>query len=309
SYHTENPQAVYIIIALGGRDTDSPFGGYAIEIFFPDKLYKLEDGKVDQTSKFWTITIPKKKDKPDECILKSDDRYGSVVHDIVKDVFSPRRSPIGNLACLFNVADDHIGFTYEPRMLPSAKESVPNKECMSGKHEKVVPKKVTIRERDLVPILDLMKGNQTAPSEYYYHVMRDAKQVNQFLKSIEGGLQTPTRGKTIDLSISTLVSYYTENPQAVYIIIALGGRDTDSPFGGYAIEIFFPDKLYKLEDGKVDQTSEFWTITIPKKKDKPVDEFKIIQITKDDTIGMTNDRGAMNNQPIHTKTDIEITHF
>ncbi|GJT40241.1 hypothetical protein Tco_0940106 [Tanacetum coccineum] len=211
-------------------------------------------------------------------------------HLYCKDVFSPRRSPIGNLACLLNVADDRIGFTYEPRMLPrwraveddkalylqrimtidddeSAKESVPNKECMSGIHEKVVPKKVTVRERDLVPRLDLMRGNPTASSEYYYHVMRDAEQLNQFLKSIEGGLQTPISGKTIDLSISRLVSHYTKNPQAVYIIIALGGRDTDNPFGGYAIEIFFPDKLYKLEDGKVDQTSEFWTITIPKKKD------------------------------------------
>ncbi|GKD43057.1 hypothetical protein Tco_1267702, partial [Tanacetum coccineum] len=54
----------------------------------------------------------------DECILKSDDRYGSVVRVIVKDVFSPRHSPIGNLACLLNVADDRIGFAYEPRMLP-----------------------------------------------------------------------------------------------------------------------------------------------------------------------------------------------
>ncbi|GKB78321.1 hypothetical protein Tco_0945216, partial [Tanacetum coccineum] len=150
-------------------------------------------------------------DSQDECILKSDDRYGSVVRD--NYAFSPRRSPIGNLACLLNVVDDRIGFTYKPRMLPrwraveddkalylqrimiidddeSAKESVPNKECMSGIHKKVVPKKVT---RNLFPILDLMRGNQTAPSEYYYHVMRDAEQVNQFLKSIEGGLQTPVR--------------------------------------------------------------------------------------------------------------------
>ncbi|GJY85138.1 NADPH-dependent aldo-keto reductase, chloroplastic-like protein [Tanacetum coccineum] len=34
----------------------------------------------------------------------------------------------------------------------SSKESVPNKECMSGIHEKVVPKKATVRERDLVPM-------------------------------------------------------------------------------------------------------------------------------------------------------------
>ncbi|GKD59220.1 hypothetical protein Tco_1296729 [Tanacetum coccineum] len=138
-------------------------------------------------------------DSQDECILKSDDRYGSVVRDIVKDAFSPRRSPIGNLACLLNVVDDRIGFTYKPRMLPrwraveddkalylqrimtidddeSAKESVPNKECMSGIHKKVVPKKVTVQDRDLFPILDLMRGNETAPSEYYYHVMRDVEQ-------------------------------------------------------------------------------------------------------------------------------------
>nr|GEZ34773.1 hypothetical protein [Tanacetum cinerariifolium] len=178
-------------------------------------------------------------DSQDECILKSDDRYGSVVRDIVKNVFSPRRSPIGNLACLLNVADDRIGFTYEPRMLP---------------RWRVVEDDKALYLQRIMTIDD----------------DENAEQVNQFLKSIEGGLQTPTRGKTIDLSISRLVSYHTENPQAVYIIIALGGRDTDSPFGGYTIEIFSPDKLYKLEDGKLDQTSEFWTITIPKKKGKSV---------------------------------------
>ncbi|GKB78982.1 hypothetical protein Tco_0945877 [Tanacetum coccineum] len=147
----------------------------------------------------------------------------------------------------------------------SAKESVPNKECMSGIHKKVVPKKVT---RNLFPILDLMRGNQTAPSEYYYHVMRDAEQCWKMVVGSASYTLEIHEGKTIDLSIFRLVSHYTENPQAVYIIITLGGSDTDNPFGGYAVEIFLPDKLYKLEDWKVDQTSEFWTITIPKKKDK-----------------------------------------
>ncbi|GJY55147.1 hypothetical protein Tco_0446811 [Tanacetum coccineum] len=57
-------------------------------------------------------------DSQDECILKCDDRYGSVVRDIVKDAFSRRCSAIENLACLLNVADDRIGFTYEPHMYP-----------------------------------------------------------------------------------------------------------------------------------------------------------------------------------------------
>lgn len=141
-------------------------------------------------------------------------------------MFSPRRSPIGNLACLLNVADDRIGFTYEPRMLSrwraveddkalyllrdmtlvddeSENESVPNKECISEIREKdfdesvtkeLVPKKVTVRDRDLVPIIDLMRGDETAPCEYYYHVMRDFEEISQFLESIEGGLQTPIKG-------------------------------------------------------------------------------------------------------------------
>ncbi|GJZ55319.1 hypothetical protein Tco_0610512 [Tanacetum coccineum] len=45
-------------------------------------------------------------DSQDECTLKSDNRYGSVVRDIVKDVSSPRHSPIENLACLCRVRPD-----------------------------------------------------------------------------------------------------------------------------------------------------------------------------------------------------------
>ncbi|GKB37228.1 gag/pol polyprotein [Tanacetum coccineum] len=55
--------------------------------------------------------------------------------------------------------------------------------CMSRIDEKLVPKKVTVQERDLVPILDLMRGNETAPSEYYYHVMRDAECRNVVVES------------------------------------------------------------------------------------------------------------------------------
>ncbi|GKA55112.1 hypothetical protein Tco_0754061, partial [Tanacetum coccineum] len=69
---------------------------------------------VSITPKFFNLI----NDSQDECILKSDDRYGSVVRDIVKDAFSRRCSAIENLACLLNVADDHIGFTYEPHMYP-----------------------------------------------------------------------------------------------------------------------------------------------------------------------------------------------
>ncbi|GKB56634.1 hypothetical protein Tco_0912820, partial [Tanacetum coccineum] len=40
-----------------------------------------------------------------------------------------------------------------------------------------------------------------------------------------------------------------------------------------------------------------------------VDESRVIQITKDDTIGMTNDSGAMFNQPIYAQNYIKIIHI
>ncbi|GKE60057.1 hypothetical protein Tco_1510424 [Tanacetum coccineum] len=132
-------------------------------------------------------------DSQDECILKFDDRYGSVVRDIVKDAFSPRRSPIGNLACLLNVVDDGIGFTYKSRMLPRWRAVEDDKALYLQRIMIIDDDESAKVTRNLFPILDLMRGNQTAPSEYYYHVMRDAEQVNQFLKSIEGGLQTPEK--------------------------------------------------------------------------------------------------------------------
>nr|GEV76072.1 hypothetical protein [Tanacetum cinerariifolium] len=180
-------------------------------------------------------------DSQDECILKSDDRYGSVVHDIVKDVFSPRRSPIGNLACLLNVADDRIGFTYEPRMLPrwraveddkalylqrimtsssrllntncfqydkcdngcilkcddralyllrgmpamhkefmdelsklELKEYVPRYEFMFAIHPDDV--KDSVRDMNLSFHLHVLRGVDSEPSGYYYHVLHDKKE-------------------------------------------------------------------------------------------------------------------------------------
>ncbi|PWA92940.1 hypothetical protein CTI12_AA071270 [Artemisia annua] len=246
-------------------------------------------------------------DSWDECILKCGHKHGSLVHDVINDAFSPCHSPTANLARLLNMEENRIGFG--PCKLPrwrvveddkafyllsdsykgfmseehekDVEESV-TKEFMSGEPEKDakesltkkelvpkkenVPKKLTERRRDLTPLVELITGDKIARSEYYYHLMKDAKELDQFAESIKGGFKG-----TMDLFASIRVFGNLENPQAIHIIPGLGGRDTDDPFGGYAIEIFLPYWFYKIEDAiaKINDTDGI-NITIPKKKDKSI---------------------------------------
>ncbi|GJR82294.1 putative retrotransposon protein [Tanacetum coccineum] len=99
-------------------------------------------------------------DSQDECILKSDDRYGSVVQgwravEDDKALYLQRIMTIDNNE--------------------SAKESVPNKECMSEIHKKVIPKKMLnngsledleiIQEEDTHPSLDTSLNHEEGDQE------------------------------------------------------------------------------------------------------------------------------------------------
>ncbi|GKF94539.1 hypothetical protein Tco_0284239, partial [Tanacetum coccineum] len=46
--------------------------------------------------------------------------------------------------------------------------------------------------------------------------------------------------------------------------------DADYPFGGYAIEILIPKRLFSIQHVKKDKMGESWKITIPKKKAKRI---------------------------------------
>ncbi|GJY83328.1 hypothetical protein Tco_0496704 [Tanacetum coccineum] len=130
---------------------------------------------------------------------------------------------------------------------------------------------ISARETNMSSLLHLMRGVKREPSEYYYHVMQDAKELVTLSESA-GGTQYA-------LCICLHVSYKLQNPQAIRIIVGVGamdaagwdGRDTgswdaDYPFGGYAIEILIPERLFSIQDVKKDKTSELWKTTIPKKK-------------------------------------------
>ncbi|GJZ45542.1 hypothetical protein Tco_0593138 [Tanacetum coccineum] len=210
------------------------------------------------------------------------------------DAFSPCHSPTGNLARLLNVAQHRIGF--RPCKLPRwqvveddkdlyliramtglreeyAKTFAINEGFMSEKCEKdveesltkreLVPKKETERLMDLNPILELFTGDKIAPSEYYYHRMKNARKLDPLAEYIECRFQA-----TMDVSMCFRVSYDPENAQAIHIIIG-GGMDTDDPFGGYAIEISLPDWFYQTENAEINDTDGI-NITIPKKKGKSI---------------------------------------
>ncbi|GJZ27644.1 hypothetical protein Tco_0572291 [Tanacetum coccineum] len=102
-----------------------------------------------------------------------------------------------------------------------------------------------------------------APSEYYYHRMKNARELDPLAEYIECRFQA-----TMDVSMCFRVSYDPENAQAIHIIIG-GGMDTDDPFGGYAIEISLPDWFYQTENAEINDTDGI-NITIPKKKGKSI---------------------------------------
>ncbi|GJV15801.1 hypothetical protein Tco_1361124 [Tanacetum coccineum] len=133
----------------------------------------------------------------------------------------------------------------------NVEESGPNKESMTGIDEKNVKESVPIPKEEVVsepywinvkesvlptrnvfPVIDIMRGNEYTPDEYYYHVMKDANEVNQFVDSLD----------------------------------VIGDPDTRGPYGGYAVEIFLEDSFYDIYGIQRDLTGEHRKIVIPKKK-------------------------------------------
>ncbi|PWA41810.1 hypothetical protein CTI12_AA550700 [Artemisia annua] len=210
-------------------------------------------------------------DTKDECILKCDDSLGSsAARGVINVAFTPDTSPTENLARLLNLSDLRIRYVHGTHVFPrwsvveddkalyisrditakdieDVRESV--KEFMSGNHEENFSLPVSVSEeeyasgnvkenfkqydpkRNAFPIIDIMRGDEYAPTgEYYYHVMKDDKEVEQFVESFNG------------------------NPQ------------TRNPYGGYAMEIFLDNSLYNIYGTKTDFTGFNRKFFIPKKK-------------------------------------------
>ncbi|GJY02109.1 hypothetical protein Tco_0360261 [Tanacetum coccineum] len=188
-----------------------------------------------------------------DCILKCDDKHGSsFIHGVVNDAFSPDFTPIGNLGRLLSAADDRVGFrkTY---MLPrwivlendtglclvrnmtgeygrSVNDYVPKKQVMSRRpHEE----DISFRERDLSLILNLMRGLESEPSDYYFDKMQNAEEVDSFVESMMESLIGIGPPGTIDVMVNVCV-HALSHPQAVFIIVGLGAPGIGSPYGGYA---------------------------------------------------------------------------
>ncbi|PWA34342.1 hypothetical protein CTI12_AA620970 [Artemisia annua] len=118
-------------------------------------------------------------------------------------------------------------------------------------------------KRNVFPIIDIMRGDEYAPTgEYYYHVMKDDKEVNQFVESLHGSPDV------VNGNISASIKMYAvpDKPQAVYILVVLGNPQTRNPYGGYAMEIFLDNSLYSVYDMKSDFTGVNRKLFIPKKK-------------------------------------------
>ncbi|GJZ49405.1 hypothetical protein Tco_0603595 [Tanacetum coccineum] len=141
-------------------------------------------------------------------------------------------------------------------------EPVPSsEECISG-NVKENFKQYDLK-RNLLPIIDFMRGDEYAPTgEYYYHVMKDAKEVRQFVESLHGSPDNVNG----DMKASMEVHVVPHKPQAVYVLVVLGNPQTRDPYGGYAMEIFLDNSLYNVFGTKADFTGVNRKFLIPKKK-------------------------------------------
>lgn len=237
-----------------------------------------------------------KRETEDVCILKCDSKPGSMAHHVVNSAFDARVTPTENLLRLLNYADgiNNIKFgihkvpwwnveeddkaLYLLRALPTQSEEYPVSDiCVTESEESVLheeymfaihPNDEKHREGNMSYLLHAMRQQEmkqinSEPSEYYFHVMHDFKESPR--------LTIPASGMTRTVSFPFHVSYKLQNPQAIRIILGLGGRDavgqeTDDPFQGYAFEIFLPERLFNVQDAKQHHTGGLWKIRIPKKK-------------------------------------------
>ncbi|GKF08161.1 hypothetical protein Tco_0042385, partial [Tanacetum coccineum] len=215
--------------------------------------------------------------------------------------FSPHASPTENLACLLNVSDLRIGYVHGTHVFPrwsvvendkalyilrdmtaqdieDVRESV--KEFMTGNHEENFNEAVPVSEeyisgkvseifkqydpkRNVFPIINFMRGDEYTPTgDYYYHVMKDDKEVKQFAESLDGSPDT------VNGNINASIKMYAvpDKPQAVYILVVLGDPETSNPYGGYAMEIYLDNSLHSVYDLKTDFTDVNRKLFIPKKK-------------------------------------------
>ncbi|GKE34489.1 hypothetical protein Tco_1453811 [Tanacetum coccineum] len=207
-------------------------------------------------------------DTKDECILKCDDSLGSsVARRVVNDAFSPYVSPTENLSRLLNFSDLRIGYVHGTHLFPRWSVAEDDKALyilrdMTAKNIEDVRESQIDPGRNAFPIIDIMRGDEYAPTgDYYYHVMKDAKEVKQFVEFLHGS-QDKVDG------YSTWIKIYGEshNPQALYIIVVSGDPQTRNPYGGYAVEIFLDNSLYNVCDMKFDSTGDNRKLFIPKKK-------------------------------------------
>nr|GEU67359.1 hypothetical protein [Tanacetum cinerariifolium] len=147
-----------------------------------------------------------------------------------RSLFDPRLSPTRNLARLLTVTDGMIGYKYGIHVMTKWSVAgddkalyllcdMPSPKFLAGLHkddvdedEGSVPQEefifgISARETNMSPLLHLMRGVKREPSEYYYHVMQDAKELVKLSESA-GGTQYA-------LCICLHVSYKLQNPQAI----------------------------------------------------------------------------------------------
>nr|GEY53592.1 hypothetical protein [Tanacetum cinerariifolium] len=230
-------------------------------------------------------------DSKGECILKYDDKNASslvrgvinsawsvveddkalcILWDISERLNQDFKEPVPNKESMFKIDEKNV------------EESGPNKESMTRmddnnvKESVPIPKKevvskpywINVKEsvlltRNVFPILGIIRGNEYTPNKYYYHVMKDANEVNQFVESLHGEAMD-----TVNRIIPGKLKMYgvPDDPQAFYFIVVFGDSKTRSPYGDYTFEIFLKDSFYDIYGIQTDFTGDDRKLIIPKKK-------------------------------------------
>ncbi|GJS16284.1 hypothetical protein Tco_0410756 [Tanacetum coccineum] len=146
----------------------------------------------------------KRPDSDDVCILKCDSKPGSMVHHAVNHAFTPRVSPTENLLWILNYVDGINGVKYGMHKVPceeypseihvtESEESILHEEYMFAIH----PNDEKHREMNMSFLLHAMRQHEmeqskSEPSEYYFHVMHDFRELPRLAIPASGIVATFT---------------------------------------------------------------------------------------------------------------------
>nr|GEY60357.1 hypothetical protein [Tanacetum cinerariifolium] len=209
----------------------------------------LRVGPVSSSSRFFNTKAFKyvQNNSEDDCILKGGRKHPTLVRGAVNYAYSPRLSPIGNLASLLNLVDDLVGFKDTPEMLiPRWTVAEDDKALyilrnMIGQHLKEsVPMMEYVPMVNSVPLMEYVKKvnsvpmNESAPKTEPDPVMEYGSKVEsvQMMESAPK-METVRKREYLGREIPRLMRGVKSTPSEYYCHVMQDPEEVKSFFGSF----------------------------------------------------------------------------